>query len=96
MTLQILHPVSRKVESAGASAPRLQGFEQKVIGLYWNHKPGGDAALKRVDELLTARFPSVRTKMFVGSMGGAVKSATKEDVARIAQECAAVVGTTAD
>ena len=96
MTLEILHPVSKKVENAGGSAPRLDSFDGKMIGLYWNHKPGGEAALQRVHELLTARFPGVTTKMFVGSMGGAVKSATKDDVAKIVKECAAVVGTTAD
>ena len=96
MTLEVLHPVSKKVENAGASAPRLDSFNDKVIGLYWNHKPGGEAALHRVHELLTERFPRVTTKMFVGSMGGAVKSATKEDVAKMVKECAAVVGTTAD
>lgn len=94
--LNILNPVSRKVEKVGSSAPRLSTFDGKHIGLYWNHKPGGDAALKRVDELLKARYPGVQTKIYVGSMGGAVKSAAKEDVARMAQECAAVIGTTAD
>jgi len=96
MTINILHPVSIKVENAGASAPRLDTFDGKLIGLYWNHKPGGDAALSRVDELLKQRYPSVRTKVFVGSMGGAVKSATSDDVTLIARECAAVIGTTAD
>lgn len=96
MTLSVLNPVSLKIEKAGASAPRVEDLNGKVVGLYWNHKPGGEAALQRVDELLKARYPSVRTKMFVGSMGGAVKSATKEDVARMVQECDAVVGTTAD
>ena len=96
MTINILHPVSIKVEKAGASAPRLDNFDGKLIGLYWNHKPGGDAALSRVDELLKQRYPSVRTKVFVGSMGGAVKSATSDDVMLIAKECAAVIGTTAD
>lgn len=96
MTLHILNPVSRKVENAGASAPRLATLAGKHIGLYWNHKPGGDAALKRVDELLKARYPGVQTKLYVGSMGGAVKSATTDDVALMVRECAAVVGTTAD
>lgn len=96
MLLSILNPVSQKVESTGTSARRLTSFDGKRIGLYWNHKPGGDAALKRVEELLKARYPGVVTKTYVGSMGGAVKSATKEDVALIARECAAVIGTTAD
>lgn len=96
MTLNVLNPVSRKIENAGASAPRLSSLDGKQIGLYWNHKPGGDAALQRIDQLLKTRFAGIRTKLYVGSMGGAVKSATKEDVARMAAECAAVVGTTAD
>lgn len=96
MTLNILNPVSRKVENAGASAPRLSTLADKRIGLYWNHKPGGDAALNRVEELLKARYPGLQTKLYAGSMGGAVKSATTADVALMARECAAVVGTTAD
>jgi hypothetical protein len=96
MPLTVLNPVSRKVENAGASAPRLAALAGKQVGLYWNHKPGGDAALQRVDALLKSRFAGVRTKHYVGSMGGAVKSATKEDVAVMVAECAAVVGTTAD
>lgn len=96
MTLNILNPVSQKVEKAGASAPRLSTLAGKHIGLYWNHKPGGDAALQRIEELLKSRYQGVQTKLYVGSMGGAVKSATKEDVARMVEECAAVIGTTAD
>lgn len=96
MTLSVLNPVSRKIEKAGASAPRLDTLDGKTIGLYWNHKPGGESALARIDEMLKARFKGVTTKYYVGSMGGAVKSATKEDVALMAAECAAVVGTTAD
>lgn len=96
MTLHVLNPVSHKIEKAGASAPRLDALDGRTIGLYWNHKPGGESALARIDELLKARFAGVTTKYYVGSMGGAVKSATKEDVELMAAECDAVVGTTAD
>ena len=96
MTLNVLNPVSRKIDKAGASAARLATLEGKTIGLYWNHKPGGESALARIDELLKQRFKGVTTRHYAGSMGGAVKSATKEDVATMVSECAAVVGTTAD
>ncbi len=96
MKLHVLNPVSSRVEEKGASAPRLRNLEGKTVGLFWNAKPGGDAALKRTSELLKARFPGVETKTYVGSIGGSVHCATKEDVKRIAQECVAVVGSTAD
>ncbi len=97
MKLQVLNPVAQKVESkTGSSAPRLSTFEGKHIGLYWNLKPGGDAALKRAGELLKARYTRLETKIYVGSIGAANRFMTKEDVKRIAQECAAVIGSTAD
>ena len=97
MKLQVLNPVARKVESkTRSSAPRLSTLEGKRIGLYWNLKPGGDAALTRAAELLKARYAGLETKMYVGSIGAANRFMTKEDVARISQECSAVIGSTAD
>ena len=96
MTLHILHPVAKKVETRGANAARLANLEGKTIALYWNHKSGGDAALKRLGELLRARFPGLKTKDYVGSIGSANRFVTKGDVKRIAEECSAAVGSTAD
>ena len=96
MTLHVLHPVARKREQQGAAAPRLSGFQGKQIALYWNHKPGGDAALRRAGELLQQRYPGLRTKFYVGSIGGAVSSMNKDDVKKISEECAAANGSTAD
>ena len=96
MTLHVLHPVARKREQEGASAPRLSNFQGKQIALYWNHKPGGDAALRRAGELLKQRYPEVQTKFYVGSIGGAVSSMNKDDVKKISEECAAAIGSTAD
>ena len=96
MKLQVLNPVAQKVEKKGPSAPRLSQLDGKTIGLYWNFKGGGDAALKRTGELLKAKYPDVETRSYVGSIGGSTRRITKDDVKRITEECAAVIGTTAD
>jgi hypothetical protein len=96
MTLHVLNPVSRKVQESLANAQRLTSLDGRRIGLYWNHKPGGDIALKRTRELLESKFPGLQTTTYVGSVGGAYHQVTKGDVERIARECVAVVGTTAD
>ena len=96
MRLHVLNPVARKVEEKGALAPRLSKLEGKFIGLYWNFKAGGDSALKRVGELLRARYAGLDAKIYVGSVGGAPHSLTKDYAKRIAQECAGMIGSTAD
>lgn len=96
MKLQVLNPVAQKVEEKGSSAPRLANLEGKFIGLYWNFKAGGDAALKRVGELLKARYPGVDAKIYTGSLGGSNHFVTTDDAKRIAQECAGMIGSTAD
>jgi hypothetical protein len=96
MKLQVLNPVAQKVEGKGSSAARLSKLEGKHIGLYWNFKAGGDAALKRAGELLKSRFPDLDAKIYTGSIGGSNHFVTTDDAKRIAQECAAVIGSTAD
>jgi hypothetical protein len=91
MKLQVLNPVAEKVEKkSAAEGPRLPSLEGKIIGLYWNYKPGGDAALGRASELLKARYAGLETKSYDR------RRISKDDVRRIAQECAAVIGSTAD
>ena len=96
MTLHVLNPVARKVEEKGSLAPRLKDLAGKHIGLYWNFKGGGDAALKYAGELLQSRYPGVQTKLYVGSIGGSNHFLTKEDAKRIAGECVGMIGSTAD
>jgi hypothetical protein len=96
MKLHVLNPVAQKVEEISASAPRLSKLEGKSIGLYWNYKAGGDAALKRAGELLKARYAGLNAKIYVGSIGGSNHFVTKDDAKRIAQECAGMIGSTAD
>jgi len=60
-------------------AKRIDSFEGKTIGLWWNGKPNGDILLNRVAELLTKRFKDIKvvkfwevkpeTKAFLGGGG---------------------------
>lgn len=96
MKLQVLNPVAQKVEEKGSLAPRLKSLEGKHIGLYWNFKAGGDAALSHAGELLKSRFAGLETKLYVGSIGGSNHFVTKEDAKRIAGEAVGMIGSTAD
>ena len=96
MKIQVLNPVAQKVEEKGSLAPRLKSLEGKHIGLYWNFKAGGDAALKRAGQLLESRYPGVKTKHYVGSIGGSNHFVTKEDAKKIAGEAVGMIGSTAD
>ncbi|RMF90142.1 MAG: hypothetical protein D6736_07270 [Nitrospinota bacterium] len=94
--LQVLNPVAQTVQQTIPPAPRLPELQGKRIGLYWNMKAGGDIALERVAEHLTAQYPGVSVQQFVGSVGHIMRHLTDEDADRIAKECDAVVGTTSD
>jgi hypothetical protein len=96
MMLQVLNPVAQKLEEKGSLAPRLKSLEGKHVGLYWNFKAGGDAALRRAGELLKSRFAGLETKLYVGSIGGSNHFVTKEDAKRIAGEAVGMIGSTAD
>lgn len=91
MKLDVLNPVAQKLEKQGSSiSSRVSSLDGKVVGLYWNFKPGGDAALKRTAELLKARYAGIETRFYER------RRISREDVTMIARECAAVIGSTAD
>jgi hypothetical protein len=94
--LEILNPIAQTVHQTIPAAPRLSELQGKTIGLYWNMKAGGDVALARVAEHLTAQYPNLKVKDFVGSVGHMMRHLTAADADRVAQECDAVVGTTSD
>ena len=77
-------------------APRLSGISGKRIGLYWIMKAGGDLALEHTARLLDERFPKTEFKHYTGSVCASMRHATAEDAELVAEECDAVVGTTAD
>lgn len=94
MRLHVLNPVAQTLEKKSSSAPRLSQLEGNTIGLYWNCKYGGDVSLKRVDEMLKARFAGLRTRSYAREMGDADRA--RDGLKRIAQECAGVIGSTAE
>ena len=94
--LVICHPIAETVEFSVKPAPRRSDLAGARIGLYWNMKAGGDAALDQMEKLLSARVPGARFKRYIGSVGFVMRHATAEDADRIASEVDAVVGTTAD
>jgi len=94
--LEVLSPVAKVVEHSVKPAARLRDLGEATIGLYWNMKAGGDAALDRTEQLLRARFPGARFKRYTGSVGWLMRHCTAEDADRIASEVHAVVGTTND
>ncbi len=95
-SLTVLSPVARTVEHSVKSAPRLRSLEGATIGLYWNMKAGGDAALDRTETLLRERYPGARFRRYTGSVGWLMRHCTAEDADRIAAEVHAVIGTTND
>src|SRR2546430_16690451 len=66
-----------------------------TIGLYWNIKAGGDAALDRTEALLHAKFPGAKFRSYTGSGGWLMRHCTAEDADRIAAVGDAVGGTDA-
>jgi hypothetical protein len=95
-TLKVVNPVAEPVKTRFARARRPLSLMGKRVGLYWNLKSGGEAALARVEELLRQRFSGLRFIHAQGSVGFLMRHATAADVERIAASCDAVVGTTAD
>jgi hypothetical protein len=95
-SLEILTPVARTVEHSVKPAPRPADLRGATIGLYWNMKAGGDAALDRTEALLRQRFADLTFKRYTGSVGWLMRHCTAEDADRIAAEVQALVGTTND
>ena len=94
--LEIVNPVAKTVEHSVNPAPRPRDLGGATVGLYWNMKAGGDAALDRTETRLRERFPDTRFRRYTGSVGFIMRHATAEDADRIASEVDVVVGTTAD
>ena len=64
VSLRVLNPVAILRYKPIPAAKRLQSFENKKIGLYWNHKARGNIALDRVRELMSERFPGMTFDWF--------------------------------
>jgi hypothetical protein len=100
-TLDIVSPIATpKQEEEGFDrfppAPRLSDLSGGTIGFFWNAKALGDVALERVKTNLAARFPDLTMRDYIGVNGQQLRRSTPEQLDRIAAECDAVVGATAD
>ena len=94
--LDIVNPVAVPVEQSVKPAARPRDLSDAAVGLYWNMKSGGDAALDRVEQRLRERYRGIRFRRYTGSVGFLMRHATADDADRMASEVQAVVGTTAD
>ena len=94
--LDIVNPVAVPVERSVKPAARQRDLSNATVGLYWNMKSGGDAALDRAEQRLSERYPGMRFRRYTGSVGFIMRHATADDADRMASEVQAVVGTTAD
>ena len=64
VTLAILNPVAT-IEIAGVKpAERIGDLSNKKIGLLWNRKARGDVALRKIGEVLKARFSGLECNWF--------------------------------
>jgi len=98
--LEIVNPVALAREQGGESdrfapAGRIASFDNKVVGLFWNGKPGGGAALEQVKKNLSKRFKNVSFRDVYGAFGPQARHASPQQLADLA-ECDAVIGTSAD
>ena len=94
--ITVHNPQSMTVEHSVTPAARKPDLDGATIGLYWNMKAGGDAALDRTEQLLRERYPGARFRRYTGSVGFLMRHCTAEDADRMASEVQAVVGTTND
>ena len=91
--LEVLNPVAqqRGVLSAKPINKRLPKLDGKRVGLVWSGTAMGDVALRKVEEMLKQRFPTVETSFYQRGLPGPAstleQAATESDI---------VVGATAD
>jgi hypothetical protein len=92
--LKILSPVAEKKREKGKAAPKLNDLRGKRIGLFWNHKPGGEIILAHTAELLKKRYSGITFRNYLGDRTTSIPPAQLEAVVK--DECDAVVASTAD
>ena len=91
--LEVLNPVAqqRGVINANAVNKRPSTLEGVKVGLVWSGTAMGDVALKRVDEMLKQRFPTVQTSFYHGGL-----PAPASVLEQVAAESDIAIGATAD
>ena len=91
--LEVQNPVAalQGTDARFDVAPRPDSLDGLKIGLIWNRKRGGDGVLKRVGEMLEARYEGAEARMYHGGIP------TPMDVLdKAIEECDVFVGSTSD
>ncbi len=100
--LRIVNPIAEaKAATSQANrfspASRPATLDGKTIGLFWNSKAGGEIGLARTKEQLQRLYPTSHFRDYFAELGVAfVRRASITQLDRMAAECVAVVGATAD
>ncbi len=91
--LSVLNPVAqqRGVINARNINPRPASLDGLKVGLLWSGTAMGDVALRRVEEMLRDREPSVQTNFYRGGL-----PAPEEVLEKVSAESDIVIGATAD
>lgn len=76
--------------------PRIETFDAKRVGLFWNVKPNGDVFLNRVGELLRDRFKDVKIIEFLPGKPDATVGAIPSTIKEVVGKCDVVVLSTSD
>jgi len=91
--MEVLNPVAQlrgDFKPQGVSR-RLSAVDGKTVGLLWSGTNNGDVALRRVEERLRERVPTVQTKFYTGK-----RPFSEKLLREIAEGCDAVVIASAD
>ncbi len=92
--IEVVSPVAEVRPEAVVPARRLDSISGKRIGLWWNSKPRGDAALTTVADAFGQRFQNVSFVRFDQQYDHGRHFPERYDEAR--ESCDAVVATTGD
>jgi hypothetical protein len=67
VTLEVLNPRGEIVPPPTlAPAPRVADLAGKKIGIYWNHKAGGNLFLDVIEKLLKEKYPTAILSRYEG------------------------------
>ncbi len=92
--IRVANPTAVSTYTPLSPAPRLGDLNGKKIGLHWNNKARGDAALGRVRERLQERFVGLSFEWFESAPNMGVSEEWFERVRQSGVE--GVVGSTGD
>lgn len=97
-TWDLLVPAGTSNGSNFASAGRQGDLSGRIVGLFWNGKPGGNVFLEAIGLELTERFEHVKLTRFWETRPSTMTSYgnSKDDLAYMAQNAELVIAASSD